>query len=157
MCAMYSSVEQYIAPVQGTPTPAQLAGLTLTFEPPDSNGNSVYSMAVNSVAPSTITTSKAEHPIGISKRTLLVPAAAALSLLPFLIKRRSPAFLLALAILLFLPCLSGCASVAPARTTTETIPGSSGPYNITVFGTANDESGTGDVTYFTLQIPVTIQ
>jgi hypothetical protein len=80
-----------------------------------------------------------------------------------LLQDEGRALLLAVASLFILPTVIGCSvpqspGAAAASTTTETIPGSAGHYYITVQGnTFYSNSNNGGGTYFSVQIPITIQ
>ena len=148
--AQYSTT---IAPVPGIPTPAIPATMTQIFEPADANGNTVYEVVIASTAATTIARNK--MPASRSKQAPLISAVVLLPLFPFAFRKRLPVLLSAIMGVLFLSGLCGCGSMA-VQTATETIPGSAGQYTITVAGQTTQDID-GNVTYYSTQIPVTIQ
>jgi hypothetical protein len=157
-----------IAPVPGTPTPANPATLTFSNAPGDSgadgNGGNFSTFKVISTAPHTVTVGEMGLPDNRALRTSSIAAAALLFLLPFSKRRLPRALLLTVTSLFLLPMLIGCSqphspgATVTSTTTTETFPGSAGQYYITVQGnTFSSPGNNGGGTYFSVQIPVTIQ
>jgi hypothetical protein len=157
-----------MAPVPGTPTPANPATLTVSNAPgdfgSDANGGTFSTYKVISTAPHTVTVGGMGLPENRAAWTPSIAAAALLFLFPFSKQRQPRALLLAVTALFLLPMLIGCsqphspAATATSTTTTETVPGSAGQYYITVQGnTFYSPANNGGGTYFSVQIPVTIQ
>jgi hypothetical protein len=148
------------APVPGTPTPGNPAAINFPTATgdfgDDNNGNSFFTVAVLSAAPSTITVTAQATP-HVSKPETFIAAAALLLLLPLSLRRFPPALLLALVSVALLSSLVGCTGTQPIiPTTTETIPGGAGQYYITVTGETYYSGPQNLGTYFSAQIPVTI-
>jgi hypothetical protein len=129
--------------------------LTFVEQPADVNGNSVYQVTIVSSAPRTVTVASHSRP-GMAR---LIPVLMTCGLLPLFIRRRRRSSLGVPGMLMLLPLLGGCAAgsspaTTASSTTTTIVPGSAGSYVVTVAGSAFTQT---TYTYFSLQVPITIQ
>jgi hypothetical protein len=152
------------APVPGAPVPGNPATMTFINAPNngvDGNGGTISTVQINSTAPRVVTEGRSK-PSGSVFAPPVVALAGLLLLLPYGGKRLPRSLVLVIGFAGLLSVV-GCGGVNPstgaaATQTTETVPGSAGQYYVTVQGeTYYSPANNGGGTYFSVNIPVTIQ